>query len=64
VTRRPEPGGERRAHRGGRREDAGAVGRHRVESAAVHDPRARAGGDIMAAVDAVPDEQHLTGQVA
>ena len=39
------------------------IGRNRVEPAAVHDPRARGCGDVVAAVDAVPDEQHLTGQV-
>jgi hypothetical protein len=39
------------------------VGRNRVEPAAVHDPRTRTGGRVVAAVDAVPDEQHLTGQV-
>ena len=39
------------------------VGRNRVEPAAVHDPRARGCGRVVAAVDAVPDEQHLTGQV-
>ena len=39
------------------------IGRNRVEPAAVHDPRAGAGGNVVTAVDAVPDEQHLTGQV-
>ena len=39
------------------------IGRNRVEPAAMHDPRARGGGDVVAAVDAVPDEQHFTGQV-
>ena len=39
------------------------VGGNRVESAAVHDPGTRAGGDVVAAVDAVPDEQYLPGQV-
>jgi hypothetical protein len=39
------------------------IGRDRVKPAAVHDPRARGCGDIVAAVDAVPDEQHLAGQV-
>jgi len=39
------------------------IGRNRVKPAAVHDPRACAGGHVMAVVDAVPDEQHLTGQV-
>jgi hypothetical protein len=39
------------------------VGGNRVEPAAVHDPRTSAGGRVVAAVDAVPDEQHLAGQV-
>jgi hypothetical protein len=39
------------------------IGRNRVEPAAVHYPRAGTGGNVVAAVDAVPDEQHLAGQV-
>jgi hypothetical protein len=39
------------------------IGGNRIEPAAVHDPRARGRGDIVAAVDAVPDKQHLTGQI-
>ena len=39
------------------------IGRNRVKPAAVHDPRTGTGGNVVAAVDAVPDEQHLTGQV-
>ena len=39
------------------------VGWNRVEPAAVHDPRTSAGGRVVAAVDAVPDEQHLARQV-
>ena len=39
------------------------VGGDGVEPAAVHDARARARRHVVVAVDAFPDEQHLTGQV-
>ena len=39
------------------------VGRDGVESAAVHDARAGARRHVLVAVDALPLEQHLTGQV-
>ena len=44
--------------------DTAVAGATRVAAAVGSDhARARGGGDIVAAVDAVPDEQHLTGQV-
>ena len=39
------------------------VGWDGVEAARVHDARACAGCHVVAAVDAVPDEQHFAGQV-